>query len=442
MLAAGMFAFIGLAAIVIDLGMAMSQGRLDQNAADFAALAAANDSYLGITEMQNAAQDITDDNFGESVPLTGCSADLTQPGPPFQVISDCMSVAPFGDLNADSIRRVGQTWVGVPDQASGPFFGPNSIDTRREAAAAILPREGGPLAPLAVGTANAALACVQLTGSIFNDGCTSPLNLVDSPRCTSGGGFVVNLLDGIDHLVARHDGTDRPDDCVAAGSNTLGALPGGIEGWLETLEARLDAGFLDGGGPADLDEGLNGACGGLGDVTAISNCIGGTLPGATLSERFFYAPVVTGSNVTNFSGLYLGRIGWEAEGDVVPLPAVTLDLELVVEYDAVIQEPDQLQCELIDGPPELLAVIPTWDGDCTGTNGLGEAIYDTNELIDPDLVPIAEGFWLFFWENFLAYDGNDLLQVAGYVLPFTSLPEELRGPGPDVNPYEVDGLTQ
>ena len=58
MLAAGMFAFIGLAAIVIDLGMAMSQGRLDQNAADFAALAAANDSYLGITSMQDAAQEI------------------------------------------------------------------------------------------------------------------------------------------------------------------------------------------------------------------------------------------------------------------------------------------------------------------------------------------------------------------------------------------------
>ena len=72
---------------------------------------------------------------------------------------------------------------------------------------------------------------------------------------------------------------------------------------METLEAILDAGFLDGGGPANLDQGLDGACGGLGDVTAISNCIGGTLPAATLSERFFYAPVVTGSNVTNFARL-------------------------------------------------------------------------------------------------------------------------------------------
>ena len=122
----GMAAFLGIAAIVIDIGLAMSQGRLDQNAADFAALAAANDAYLGITPMQSAAQEITNDNFGESVPLSGCSTELTQPGSPFSPITDCMSVAPFGDLNSESIRRVGQTWIGVPDQTSGPAFGPPS----------------------------------------------------------------------------------------------------------------------------------------------------------------------------------------------------------------------------------------------------------------------------------------------------------------------------
>ncbi len=51
--------------------------------------------------------------------------------------------------------------------------------------------------------------------------------------------------------------------------------------------------------------------------------------------------------------------------------------------------------------------------------------------------------WDALWLDFLRYDNRDeLLQLTGYVLPADSLPDELVGVGVDVNPYEVDGLTQ
>ncbi len=343
LLAAGMVAFLGIAAIVIDIGMAMSQGRLDQNAADFAALAAANDSYLGIIPMQDAAQEITDDNFGESVPLTGC--ELTAPGSPFSPAdgSDCMSVASYGLNTPDN--WVGQTWVAVPDQTSGPFFGP-SIDTRREAAAAILPRAEGRMAPLMVETAAPSLACVDIGSPLANSGCLSRLLVVDSPRCTPSIGvpLVVNLLEGIDHLIAKFDGSTRPDDCVTPGTNQL-------NNWLDTqltdplveLEADARRGFLGDGGQLGLDPGIDGACSGAGSIEATTDCIGSLIDSTALSNHYYYVPVVDAGSITQFAGLHIAGVDWLTAKGVAGLNLV----QAVVTYDSVVHDQDEFLCELV-----------------------------------------------------------------------------------------------
>ncbi len=436
LLAAGMAAFLGIAAIVIDIGLAMSLGRTDQNAADFAALAAANDAYLGITPMQSAAQDMTDENFGESVPLTGCSAELTPPGSPFAVITDCMSVAPFGDLNSESIRRVGQTWVGVPDQTSGPAFGP-SIETRREAAAAIIPRAEGRMAPLMVESAAPALACLDDGNPFVNAGCVSPLRIVNSPRC-SGGGLLQNLTLGIDHLIAQSDGTVRLDDCVTPGSNQLADWPGNP---VTEIEAMVDGGFLSGSGQLGLDPGIDGACAGNVGAAAIADCIGGLLDPAALSDHFYYFPVVDGNSISQFVGAYIAGIGWETvEG--VALSGL-LGLEVIVTYDTALHDSDDFQCRVLPGSGVFNnPFIGPWNDNCVGTDGLGDEIYDRILLPGPPPV-IAKNVWDATWINYLRFDNRAAFrQMTAYVLPESSLPEELVGVGVNVNPYEVDGLIQ
>jgi hypothetical protein len=439
LLAAGMAAFLGIAAIVIDIGLAMSLGRTDQNAADFAALAAANDAYLGITLMQTAAQDMTDENFGESVPLTGCSTELNQPGSPFAPITDCLSVAPFGDLNSESIRRVGQTWVGVPDQTSGPAFGP-SIDTRRAAAAAIIPRAEGRMAPLMVDTAGPSLACLDVLNPDVNAGCLSPLSIVNSPRC-SGGGLLQNLTLGIDHLIAQSDGTLRLDDCVTPGSNVLADWPGNP---VNEIEAMIDGGFLSGTGQLGLDPGIDGACAGNIGAAAIADCIGGALDPAALSEHFYYFPVVDGGNsISQFGGLYIAGIRWQT-GPGVPgtgLPGV----EVIVTYDTALHGPNDFQCRVLPGSGVFNnPFIGPWNDNCIGPGGLGDEIY--NRIIDPpppDPLAISKPVWDARWLAYLRFDNRaDFLQMTAYVIPAGSLPQELIGIGSDVNPYEVDGLIQ
>jgi hypothetical protein len=428
-----MAAFLGIAAIVIDIGLAMSQGRLDQNAADFAALAAANDAYLGITPMQTAAQEITDDNFEESVPLSGCSTELNQPGSPFSPITDCMSVAPFGDLNSESIRRVGQTWVGVPDQTSGPAFGP-SIDTRREAAAAIIPRAEGRMAPLMVDTAAPSLACLDLTSPNVNAGCLSQLSIVDSPRC-SGGGLLQNLTLGIDHLISHFDGSIRADNCVDPGSNQLADWPGNP---VTEIEAIIDGGFLSGGGQLGLDPGINGACAGNVGAAAIADCIGGLLDPGALNEHFYYFPVVEGNSISQFGGLYIAGISWETVQGV-PLSGL-LGLRVLVTYDTALHDSDDFQCRLLGGG--ALVTIGPWNDDCVGADGLGDEIYNRILLPGPPPV-IAKNLWDSTWINYLRFDHRfEFRQMTAYVLPASSLPQELLGVGTDVNPYEVDGLVQ
>ncbi len=437
LLAAGMVAFLGIAAIVIDVGMAMSQGRLDQNAADFAALAAANDSYLGINPMQDAAEEFVTNNLGEPVSLTGCE----MPAPtvvPFSPITDCMSVASYGLNTPDN--WVGQTWVGIPDQASGPFFGP-SIETRREAAAAILPRAEGRMAPLMVETAAPSLACVDIGSPLANTACLSRLLVIDSPRCTPSIGIplVVNLLEGIDHLIAKFDGSTRFDDCVTPGSNQL-------NNWLDTqltdplveLEAILDEGSLGDGGQLGLDPGIDGACSGAGSIGATTDCIGSLIDSTALSGHYYYVPVVDAGSITQFAGLHIAGVEWLTGTGVAGLNLV----QAVVTYDSVVHDQEEFVCELrpIPGSQAFLLLGP-WNDLCIGDTGLGQALFDG--LIDDTPLDMPEAVWDALWLDFLRYDErDDLLQLSGYVLPAGSLPDELVGVGVDVNPYEVDGLTQ
>jgi hypothetical protein len=204
------------------------------------------------------------------------------------------------------------------------------------------------------------------------------------------------------------------------------------------IEALIDGGFLSGGGQLGLDPGIDGACAGSVGTAAIADCIGGVLDPAALNDFFYYVPVVSGNAVTEFAGLHIAGIAWQTDVPPSGLP----NLRVVVTYDTVLQQPDEFQCQVLPGSGVFVnPAIGAWNDNCIGPGGLGEVIYD--RIISAQLPAISEAVWEARWLTFLRFDNRaDFLQMTAYVLPASSLPQELLGVGIDVNPYEVDGLIE
>jgi hypothetical protein len=213
-----MIVMLLFAAFAIDFGALYNHRRLDQNAADSAALAAAQDLGGPVSQMVATAKDYAEETLGESFTAAewnSCGADggslpNLAPG------SNCIS------YSGDRVR------VRIPDQQYDTFFaGVAGVDNMRHSAFAVagLQLEGlGGVLPFGVATpAPNGYGCLQsASGGHASSTCSGPtagnfrfldfsVYNADPPSCADPGQqddrLRQNMAMGIDHTVSRYGTT-------------------------------------------------------------------------------------------------------------------------------------------------------------------------------------------------------------------------------------------
>jgi Flp pilus assembly protein TadG len=261
-LASMMALLLGVAALVLDLGVARQEKRQVQNSADAAALGAAQE----LPDLANAdaeAKALVARNLGTTPTWTGCTDDRSLG---LAASTPCVSYDP--SFTAVRVR--------VPVQSVATSFagviGIDDVDVSAGATARLAPAGLGSIQPFALYAGSGPEACLKAGGSTPDPLCnnvTGNFGTLDvamygneglgtMTRCGNalqGPRLQNNIAIGIDHVVTVYTGSEVRDGCGRPGPNTLPTRTGNVVNDFDLGMLHGGSGTFDDGQPARLQRG-------------------------------------------------------------------------------------------------------------------------------------------------------------------------------------------
>lgn len=260
-----MVVLVGMAALVLDLGVGREKKRQIQNAVDAAALGAAQDlPSLGTADSR--AKSLVATNLSGAIPAWGGCTDSS--ALPVTLSTPCISY----DSSFTQVRVRAPT-QSVPT-AFAPVFGIQDMKVSAAAVAQLVNAGLGTLQPFALYAGSGAEACLKTGGQTPDPICnntTGNFGTLDismygnaamqtQARCGSSqqaARLQNNIGIGIDHVVTVYQGSETRDGCGNAGPNTLQTRTGDAVSDFDIGMLHGGASVFDDAQPARLQRGSN-----------------------------------------------------------------------------------------------------------------------------------------------------------------------------------------